>query len=56
MTTGENNVATTPEAEAMELKSSGSHASGAVPAAPGNTATIPGDLRETPLLVTVCSK
>jgi hypothetical protein len=34
----------------------GTHASGAVPAAPGNTATIPGDLRETPLLVTVCSK
>src|ERR1700760_1183829 len=34
----------------------GSHASGAVPAAPGNTATIPGDLKGTPLLVTVCSK
>jgi hypothetical protein len=33
----------------------GSHSSGAVPAAPGNTATIPGNLG-TPLLVTVCSK
>jgi hypothetical protein len=33
----------------------GSHATGAVPAAPGNTATIPGDLGS-PLLVTVCSK
>jgi hypothetical protein len=34
----------------------GTHASGAVPAAPGNTATLPGDLQGTPLLVTVCSK
>ena len=34
----------------------GSHSSGAVPAAPGNTATIPGDFQGTPLLVTVCSK
>jgi hypothetical protein len=33
----------------------GSHASGAVPAAPGNTVTIPGNAG-TPLLVTVCSK
>jgi hypothetical protein len=33
----------------------GTHSSGAVPAAPGNTATIPGNLG-TPLLVTVCSK
>jgi RND family efflux transporter MFP subunit len=31
MTTGENNVATTPEPEAMELKSSGSHQSGVAP-------------------------
>jgi RND family efflux transporter MFP subunit len=31
MTTGENNVATTPEPEAMELKSSGSHPSGVAP-------------------------
>ena len=31
MTTGENNVATTPEPPAMELKSSGSHESGVVP-------------------------
>lgn len=34
----------------------GSHSAGAVPAAPGNTATIPGDFQGTPLLVTVCSK
>jgi hypothetical protein len=33
----------------------GTHSSGAVPAAPGNTVTIPGNLG-TPLLVTVCSK
>jgi hypothetical protein len=33
----------------------GTHSNGAVPAAPGNTATIPGNLG-TPLLVTVCSK
>jgi hypothetical protein len=33
----------------------GTHSSGAVPAAPGNTATLPGNLG-TPLLVTVCSK
>src|ERR1700684_17219 len=33
----------------------GTPSSGAVPAAPGNTATIPGNLG-TPLLVTVCSK
>jgi RND family efflux transporter MFP subunit len=31
MTTGENNVATTPEPEAIELKSSGSHPSGVAP-------------------------
>jgi RND family efflux transporter MFP subunit len=31
MTTGENNVAATPEPEAMELKSSGSHPSGVAP-------------------------
>src|ERR1700729_94736 len=31
MTTGENNVATSPEPEAMELKSSGSHQSGVAP-------------------------
>jgi RND family efflux transporter MFP subunit len=31
MTTGENNVATTPEPEAMELDSSGSHPSGVAP-------------------------
>jgi RND family efflux transporter MFP subunit len=31
MTTGENNVATTPEPQAMELKSSGSHPSGVAP-------------------------
>jgi hypothetical protein len=34
----------------------GSHSNGAVPAAPGNTATIPGDFQGTPILVTVCSK
>jgi hypothetical protein len=33
----------------------GTHASGAVPTAPGNTVTIPGNAG-TPLLVTVCSK
>ena len=33
----------------------GTPSPGAVPAAPGNTATIPGNLG-TPLLVTVCSK
>jgi hypothetical protein len=33
----------------------GTHSNGAVPAAPGNTVTIPGNAG-TPLLVTVCSK
>jgi hypothetical protein len=34
----------------------GTHSAGAVPVAPGNTATIPGDFQGSPLLVTVCSK
>ncbi len=34
----------------------GNSSNGSVPAAPGNTATIPGDISGTPLLVTVCSK
>jgi hypothetical protein len=34
----------------------GTHSNGAVPVAPGNTATIPGDFQGSPLLVTICSK